>query len=321
MGKDKVLIVHENPGDILQTLEKTFPGAEFLICGTEASLLSEGVDFRPNIVFTFHVKDISKQAHRQIVLLPTIEWIHVGGAGFDYLQPLDGLDVTVTNSSGVLREFMAESVITGVLMLNRRMHDFMRFQRERSWQKPPWRTVRGKTALVIGLGAIGEAVCAQLHHFGLHVIGMRSSKTKVDFVDEQITREQLLETLPRADYVCLHVPLTDATRHLIGSAELAAMSPTSMLVNTARGDVVDEMALIDALQSGSIAGAFLDVFSTEPLPEDSPLWTLDNVIITPHNTDEVENWEEIFYQFFIENLTRFQAKEALVNVVDVVRGY
>jgi len=208
-----------------------------------------------------------------------------------------------------------------MLMLNTGFHTYIAQQRQRRWQMNEWTALAGKTVLVIGLGEIGRRVARHARHLGMHVLGLRARAGAVEEVDEMVAPDHLLEALGRADVVCVHVPLVDSTRHLLDASAFAHMKPGAILVNTARGGVMDEEALLAALEDGTVAAAHVDVFETEPLPKDSPLWQAPNLVITPHMADSVSDYEERFAHFFADNLERWLAGETPLNVVDPARGY
>ncbi len=175
--------------------------------------------------------------------------------------------------------------------------------------------------LIIGLGEIGRRVAIHCRHLGMRVLGMRRQGGTVNEIDEAITRDELPEALGRADIISVHVPLIDSTRNLLDQQAFGQMKPGVIIVNTSRGGVMDENALIQALESGHVAGAHLDVFAEEPLPEDNPLWDVDNLVITPHVSDSVTDWETRFALFFADNLEHWLAGEPLMKVIDSDRGY
>ncbi len=216
---------------------------------------------------------------------------------------------------------MAETVTCAVLMLNFGFPRYLDAQRRHQWAPHAWSSLSGKTALVIGLGGIGARVAASLKFFSTTVIGMRHSKKSCAHIDELAAMTDLPNVLPRADFVCIHVPNTAATRHLVTAEFLARMKPAAYLINTARGSQVDEVALIGALRGGAIAGAYLDVFAQEPLPADSPLWDLPNLIMSPHMGDAAAGWENNAARFFADNLECFLRGKPLQNVCDPTKGY
>ncbi|WP_135365230.1 D-2-hydroxyacid dehydrogenase [Halosimplex halophilum] len=223
--------------------------------------------------------------HRDAFL--DLEWVHSIQAGVDRF-PHDRLrerGVALTNSTGIHGDAVGETVAGFVLALARRVHRHAANQADREWDRPAWDeawTVAGERACVVGLGGLGRGIVDRLTGLGLDVHGVRRDPLPEPGVDRVYTTDRLREAVAGARFVVLAVPLTDATRGLVGADELAAMDEDAYLVNVARGGVVDQPALVAALRDGEIAGAALDVFETEPLPEDSPLWDLDDVIVSPH---------------------------------------
>ena len=176
--------------------------------------------------------------------------------------------------------------------------------------------------VLVGIGAIGERTAKVASGLEMRVLGVRRHpNVSAPGVEAMVGPDQLLSLLPQADFVVLTVPLTDETRHMIGETELRSMKPTAYLVNIGRGGTIDEEALIRALQEGRIAGAGLDVFETEPLPESSPLWDMDNVIVTSHYAGLTPLYNERALSIFLDNLRRYRAGEPLHNVVDKELGY
>lgn len=206
-------------------------------------------------------------------------------AGTDHL-PLDLLadhGVTVTNASGIHAPGIAEQVLGYLLTFARRLHVSWEQNRSGVWRHVQSGELKGSTVTVVGLGAVGTAVVTRLTGFDVETIGVRHSPKKGGQTDEVLGYEDLHEALARTDYLVLACPLTDLTRQLIDAEALATLEPTSIVVNVARGPVVETEALVDALQTNSIGGAALDVTSPEPLPTGHPLWGLDEAIITPHS--------------------------------------
>lgn len=176
--------------------------------------------------------------------------------------------------------------------------------------------------LLLGTGAIGARTARLAQAFGMRVVGVRRNPDKeVEHIGEMVALDNLAQALPGADFVVLTLPLTKDTRHLIGETELRTLKDTAILVNIGRGGLIDESALVRALQEGWLAGAGLDVFETEPLPKDSPLWNMDNVIITPHVAGDTPHYDERALAIFLENLRRYHKKEPLTHVVDKRLGY
>ncbi|WP_339105609.1 D-2-hydroxyacid dehydrogenase [Haloterrigena salinisoli] len=256
--------------------------------------------------------------HREAFL--ECDWIHSIQAGVDRF-PFDAFeanDVVLTNSTGIHDRTVGETVAGYLLSFSRRLHDLIANQRERRWERPAWDdgfTLPGKTACVVGTGTLGRGVAETLGGLGLEVRGVRRSDEPVPGFDEIYTNDRLLEAVGDADFVIVTVPLTDETRHLFDAEAFDAMGADAYFVNVARGPVVDEPALIDALESDSIAGAALDVFEEEPLPEDSPLWGMDEVIVTPHCAAYTVDYFRDVGDIVRENASRLETGEAFHNRV------
>lgn len=316
-----ILILHDQAHLYLEQLQARFPQQTFTVCADPNRVQGVLERHQPEVVMSLKCDGVPGPAHRIAVHYPTVQWLQVCGAGFEHLLPLNRDDVTITNATGVLSEFMAESVIGAILMLNFGALAYLDQQRRHHWKINPWTGLVGKTALIIGLGEIGRRVATHCRYHGMQVIGMRRGNGRVAEVDESITAEDLPTALGRADVISIHVPLIDSTRNLLDRTAFAQMKPGVILVNTARGGVMDETALLDALASGQVRAAHMDVFAAEPLCTDSPLWDAQNLVITPHMMDSVSDWETRFALFFADNLQRWLAGQTLLKVVDPSRGY
>jgi phosphoglycerate dehydrogenase-like enzyme len=227
--------------------------------------------------------------------------------------------VLLTNSAGANAVPIAQTLITGLLMLARGFPHWLDAQSRRAWESQPSvpRGLDEQTLVVVGLGAIGSEIARLGRELGLYTVGVRRSPARDgDPVDELVPPARLAEVLPRADFLALACPLTDQTRGLIDREALARLPEGARVLNVARGEVVDEAALIEALESGRLGGAYLDVFTTEPLPEDSPLWSLPNVIVTPHNSASSTGSREREVPYFLDNLDLFLRGQALRNLVE-----
>jgi phosphoglycerate dehydrogenase-like enzyme len=198
-----------------------------------------------------------------------------------------------------------------------------RMQAARHWQRYTNAELAGRRALVVGMGAVGRAIARRLAALDVEVWGVRRSAhgTEPEGVARMLPFEDLARALPETDALVLACPLTEQTNRLIGAAELEALPPHAVLVNVARGEVVDEHALIEALASGRLGGAALDVVEQEPLPAESPLWDLPNVLISPHSASTVERENERIVELFVENLRRWLDRRPLLNQFDRSRGY
>lgn len=250
-----------------------------------------------------------------------LKWMHVFNAGVDnpVFTAFVERGVRLTTSSGSTAKPIAQTAIGGMLMLARGFPAWGESQRRHAWEPiradvPP--DLETQTLAVLGVGAIGNEIARLARAIGLHVVGVRrSAQRNTDHVDEMVPTAALKQVLPRADWLALACPLTDETRGIIGAAELAMLPPGAHVINIARGEVMDEAALIEALRSGHIGGAYLDVVSTEPLPPESLLWDLPNVIISPHNSAISAGNERRTVEYFLGNLAAWARGEALLNEV------
>ncbi|MBY4947269.1 D-2-hydroxyacid dehydrogenase [Cupriavidus respiraculi] len=252
---------------------------------------------------------------------PRLRWAHTHAAGADraVFVALRQQGVAVTTSSGANAGVVAQTALAGVLALARRFPRLMAAQRQRKWApligSGVPRDLAGQTATVVGWGPIGQQIGNVLRMLGLNLVVVRqNAQARVEGA-HTVAFDDLASVLPRTDWLVLACPLTDSTRGIVDAAALALLPPDAHLVNVARGEVVDEPALIAALRAGKLAGAYLDVFAHEPLPEDSPLWTMESVIATPHSAGFSDGNAERVFAIFLDNLRRWRAGEGLVNLV------
>lgn len=266
----------------------------------------------------------------EIAGAPRLKWIHSSAVGVARLLPpaVVDSDVVVTNSRGVHSDAIAEHAIALVLALRRQLHTAAWRQRDRVWAQVELSTIpvpplAQTTMVVVGLGTIGARIAALASAIGMRVVGVRkrASLPVPPGVSAVLPVERLREALPGADAVVLAIPRTHDNRVLLGEAELAMMKPTAVLVNVARGQLVDESAMIAALTSGRLAGAGLDAFHQEPLPSAHPLWGLPNVLISPHTAAFTGDYWSPVVDLFLDNLERFRTGQPLRNVVDKMLGY
>lgn len=266
--------------------------------------------------------DFSRQFFSAARKAPKLKWLHVFNAGIDHPIYAEMLarGVRLTTSSGSTAEPIAQTAITGLLMLARNFPRWLAGQRRHVWDPmrvPDFpRDLRGQTVLILGLGKIGGEIARLAHVLGLYVIGIRHSARKLDDpVDELHPPERLPELLPKSDWLIIACPLSAETRGMVNAELIAKLPKGAHLINVARGEVVDEPALIAALKSGHLGGAYLDVFEQEPLPANSPLWDMPNVFVSPHNSSAASGNDQRVYAIFIENLKRWARGEPLVNEV------
>lgn len=253
-----------------------------------------------------------------------VRWTHIASAGVDRLMFPAFLesDVVLTNSRGVFDSAIAEYVLGAVLAFAKDMPRSWDLQRERRWQHRETERLAGRRALVVGTGPIGAAIAALLRAAGMQVsaIGRRARDGDPDF-GTVYASDQLHERLPDAEFVVAVAPLTDQTKGMFDAAAFAAMNPAARLINVGRGALVVTEDLIEALHRNELAGAALDVFETEPLPADSPLWSMPNVLVSPHMSGDFIGWKDALAELFVTNFHRWREGRQLRNVVDKRLGY
>jgi phosphoglycerate dehydrogenase-like enzyme len=309
-----------------------------------ASEVAVALADHPNveILYSFHLPS------NALEIAPHLRWLQLHSAGINHIldHPIMKSDVPVTRDvaittvSGIHATPIAEYVFASVLAHRWQVPVWTHCQREARWPSGRWNLyarpeLRDSTLGIVGYGSIGREVGRLGKAFGMRVLALRRSpgRSKEGYASRQsgdqegvipeefFTPDKLHEMLSKCDYVVVALPLTHETEHLIGEAELKAMKPSAYLVNIARGAIVDEQALVRAVREGWIAGAGLDVFEREPLPDESPLWAMDNVLISPHVAGFTPRYDERATALFVENLGRYLSGEPLLNLVDKARGY
>jgi len=278
-------------------------------------------------------------AHR----FPRLKWVQTHSAGINDLfdKPVWRSPVILTTANGIHPIPMAEHALAMMLAFRWKLRTMFQMQARRTWPRDRWDTfimpeLRGSTLGIVGYGAIGRELARLARAMGMRVLALNRSGQRRRYqgfgvpgtgdpdaaVPEKIyPTGGLFDMLPECDYVVVSAPQTPDTYHLIGPPAFSHMKPSAFFFNLARGAVVDEAALIEALRQGQIAGAGLDVFEEEPLPEDSPLWAMENVIISPHISGFTPQYDERAGDLFVENLRRYLNDEPLLNLVDREHGY
>lgn len=254
---------------------------------------------------------------------PRLRWIQATSAGVGKLAERVGLtesSVAVTTASGVHARPLAEFVLFAMLMFGKDALRLGRDQRDRRWERYAGEEVAGKTVCVVGLGKIGREVALLCRALDARVVGtvreVGDRRAEDLGVERLEPTERLDELLPEADVLVLAVPHTALTHRILDARRLALLKPAAILVNIARGDVLDETALVEALRSGHLRGAALDVFEQEPLPSESPLWDLPNVFVSPHSASNVPGENERIVELFQENIRRYLGGRPLLNLLD-----
>ena len=275
-----------------------------------------------DVFFDFDWLDPGSLPHRA----PNLRWIQATSAGIGGFMQRTGLDasgLTVTTAAGIHAVPLAEFAVTGALHFVKGIPELRRRQQARHWQRYTTRQLAGQRALVVGLGGIGRKVAQSFAALGVDVWGLgRDGKDyQVPALSRVIYRADLDDALPDIDVLVLACPLTAETAGMIGARQVGLLKPAAVVVNIARGPLIDQVALTAALRDGRIAGACLDVFAVEPLPPDDPLWGLDNVILSPHSASTVVTENAALTDLFIDNLGRLCSGEPLRNRYDPARGY
>ncbi|WP_210718401.1 D-2-hydroxyacid dehydrogenase [Amycolatopsis acididurans] len=253
-----------------------------------------------------------------------VRWVHIASAGVDPVMfpALRDSDVVLTNSRGVFDDSIAEYVLGVIIAFAKDLARSIELQRRREWRHRESERIAGRRVLVVGTGPIGRAIARMLRAAGMSVSGMgRRARSGDEDFGEVHASADLLDHLPGYDYVVAVAPLTDQTKGLFAADAFAAMPAHARFVNVGRGELVVTADLVKALRDGRIAGAALDVFETEPLPDDNPLWTLENVLISPHMSGDFAGWRNTLVEVFAENFQRWQTGRPLRNVVDKQLGY
>ena len=311
------------PSTDVDELRRRFPHITFLHSRDRDSDFALAPD--ADVVFALGLaRDTAARATR-------LRWVHCSAHAVGHFPLADfaSRGITVTNSRGIQSTPIAEHVMGCLLALARRLPHTLRHQEERVWlpnqltgRASPW-LIAGKTMGIIGLGTLGRAIAARAKAFDMRVIGMRRHPERdvpagIDRVVARVDVDRLLE---EADVIVLAAPWTPGTDQILDAAAIAKAKPGAVVINVARGQLMDESALAEALTSGKLGGAVLDVFTTEPLPPDSPFWSMPNVIITPHTSGFRTGHFDAVINLFSQNLQRFERGGDLLNVVDLEAGY
>jgi phosphoglycerate dehydrogenase-like enzyme len=317
-----VLATREGEGwfHLLDELPAEIPGLEIVRATTKEEILAEAPDCE--VLFGAVTAELCEAA-------PNLRWVQASSAGVEYIPGIPALrerDIVVTNARGAHGPSIGEHTFALLLALTRELPICLDRQRQRSWKRDDLyrraREIQGMTMGLLGYGAIGRGVAQRAKGFGLDLLAVDAqAHDPRPYVDEVWPPARLPELLARSDVVVVSTPLTAETRHLIDAEAIGRMKPDAYLIVVSRGGIVDEAALYEAMRGGHLAGAGLDVTETEPLPPDSPLWDLSNVIITPHMAGASSPKERRVVEILKDNLRRYHRGEPLVNLVDRELGY
>ncbi|WP_018305925.1 D-2-hydroxyacid dehydrogenase [Desulfitobacterium hafniense] len=301
----------------LDMIRQTVPGVNVVRAYTESELLPGDLDADVLITWGQYspVEFCTKATN--------LKWIHAVSAGIEGLTipEIMSLDAVMSNTKGIHGIPMAEHTMALILASLRQLPVLLKQQQEKVWLKHKPDETQGKTVGIIGLGSIGEEVAKKCKLFGMKVVATKRTPVTCEWVDELYPDHQLDKLLCQADFVVVVVPLTPETTKLIGEKEFKLMKKTSYIINIARGKVIDEKALVKALQDGDIGGAGLDCVEDEPLPQDSPLWDMPNVIITPHTAADSPFYMDRAMNQFCESLKKFINNQDILNKINKNKGY
>lgn len=320
MHQRKLVITQNLEEHLIEGIKRVATGWE-LIIGKEPAVWQD------------HLKDAEiiagwkrEIAESELMSDSKLRWLQTWSAGVNNLPlaELESKGIQVTSANGVHSYPISETIFALMLALTRKIHTYVKNQQTKTWHHSGLKLeLHGKTVGIIGVGAIGKETAKIAKAFGMKVIGIRHSGAQEEFVDEMYITEKLNAILPQCDYVVVTLPLTKETHYLFGAEQFNLMKPSSFFINIGRGEIAVENELIEALREGKIAGAGLDVFEKEPLPEDNPLWELENVIITPHTAGSTEHYNQrVIEDIFIPNLKNYISGETpSINLVDYQKGY
>ena len=311
------------PGSQITRLRERFPEIAFTHAVSDADAATA--------IETADIALASRLSPAMVEKASRLRWVHSTAAavGILPLRELGDRGILVTNSRGIQAAAMAEHVIGGLLLLSRRFNLMLEAQHERRWIQNelardvwPW-SLKNRKMTILGFGTTGHEVARRAHAFGMRVTGIRRrlDQPVPPFVERMAGTNELDDALQGSDVLVISAPFIPETDRMIRAEHLALLNRGAIIINVARGKIVDEPALLAALESGQLGGAVLDVFEREPLPPSSPLWTLPNVIISPHSSGvRPDHWDDVM-ELFSENLRRFQRGESLTNQVDCKTGY
>jgi len=309
----KILVVDVHAEIYRDALQAEFPQLQFALFHGAAEVTGGLSDIDAMLMFGIELRD------HMLVGAPQLQWIQSLATGVDHFLRCPSLkpEVLITSGRGIHGPPMREQVVYMMMAVNRDATRQVEDHQHRIWARRLWRTLHGKTAVIVGTGIVGAAIGELLKAFGMHVVGISRTPRLENGFDEIVPVDRLLAAAARADYLINVLPAAPHNFTLFDAAVFAAMKPSAYYISAGRGQTVDETALIAALREGRIAGAALDVFQTEPLPPDSPLWNLPNVFITPHVGGYVVEYEDFIMPLIVDNMRLFLAgrRSEMKNIV------
>lgn len=311
------ILISENMTGRMPTLGEQFPDVRFIEIPLEGGEMLPEYREAHGMFRSAMSEDLFDQILQEA---PDLEWVQIAAAGFDWMggdvlaaRIADGL--VVTRSENSLNVTMAEYAVGAMLSAARTMPQYHLAQQRREWARFMGRDFIGSTVAIFGTGAIGSEIAWRVEALGATAIGVSRSGKPVEHFERVVASGEFRSVLPDADYVVLVMPLTDETRHMFGAEEFELMASHAVLVNIGRGALTDEAALVQALDDEQIAGAFVDVFVEEPLPQDSPMWDAKNLVATPHASFRSTGIDARLEGDLVRNLRRFIAGEPLVGTM------
>ncbi len=322
--QSNTVLVLSNPTEPELKMLQNLPDETGIVVGNSVEAF-ERMASDATVIFSWSIagqllRDVFAMCHH-------VQWVHSRSAGLDGVLSSEMIDnpVPLTNGSGVFSPSLGEFALGAILHFAKDLRRMVRNQEKGVWEQFDITEIAGQTVGIVGYGDIGRAVATRCRAMGMRVLGLRRSGAPIynvdPLVDKVYTPSGLLEMLPQCDYVVCAAPLTAETKGLIGSDAFAAMKPATVIINLGRGPVIDEAAMVEALSTNRIKGAALDVFDREPLPAGHPLYSLQNVLLSPHCADHTPDWLERAMQFFLDQFERFRTGVPLLNVVDKKLGY
>lgn len=323
MPSPRTVLVLSNPAaPHLRALDPIRHGANWIISQDAAQLTAAAprADIILNAMFTADLLKLT------FPLATKVQWVHSLSAGVEHIMfpELVRSPVPLTNGRGVFRRSLGEFVLAAAMFFAKDLRRMVRNQEAGLWQQFDVEELAGRTMGIIGYGEIGRAAAERAKPFGMRILALRRRPEQCSndsLINGVYTVPQLHDMLRECDYIVVAAPNTPETRGMIGDAEFAVMKPNAVIINVGRGPVIQEPALIRALQDGHIRGAALDVFDEEPLPHGHPFYSLQNVLLSPHCADHTTGWIELAVDLFVRNFRHFEAGEPLENLVDKHAGY
>ncbi|MEM6678397.1 MAG: D-2-hydroxyacid dehydrogenase [Pseudomonadota bacterium] len=310
-----ILVIASKASQFMDLLAEALPEERFVVIDGPGQAARALDGLAPEIAFGVHGRVIPKAEYHHVRDLPSLRYFHVGGSGYEWLGDWDPGRLQVTNCVGVLAPYLADTAMGALLALNNGLLRYRALQGERRWAPADFQPLEGRLLAIVGAGAIGRAFAARAKTFGLQTVGLSRDGAPRAPLDSMRPLSELDDVLAEADIVSCHLRLTPETRQIFDARRFALMKPGALFLNSARGGHVVEPALAEALRSGHLAGAWLDVFETEPLPAESPLWGIETLFVTPHAADQITGWNRRFAALFAENVVHFRAGRPLVNLV------